>query len=426
MDDFDSRFPRYTDFSPAVPVWCLTPGVKNVIHRFFDTTPLSPSGRYLAVFQLPEKDEMPRPGDRCGIYVVDLLTGETKKVWETAGWEYQMGANINWGASDHQLIFNDVDTSCWEPHAVVLDPLTGAWRKLAGTVYHASPDGKFIVSADLRTMRRTQGGYGVILPDEKVPYRKGPADDDGVWLTEVATGKKRLVISIREAAERTLSSGRLAEYEAKEVYGFHTKWSPDGSRIMFSLRFFPDEKGRMFCSMYHYGDKLRYDVFSVRPDGSDLHLAVPAEQWDKGGHHTTWKPDGSGFTMNLRLDGKNVRICQCGYDGSGLAAIGSFTGSGHPSFAPGGRWGITDSYRFEPLAFDDGKTVPLRLFDLKSMTEQLLVRMDVKTPGDEKSIDFRLDPHPVWADHFRCMIFNGIFAGTRAVFCADMRKFQEN
>lgn len=422
MIPLDSSFPFYTNFAPAVPVRCLSPNVKNVIHRFFDTSPLSPSGRYLAVFQLPEKDDFPRPGDRCGIYVIDLPTGETKKVWETAGWEYQLGANINWGESDHQLIFNDVDTSCWQPHAVVLDPFTGVWRKLEGTIYHASPDGRFIVSANLRSMRRTQGGYGVILPDDRVPYYKGPVSDDGVWLTEVATGKTRLMISIREAAERTLTAERLTEYERKEVYAFHTKWSPDGSRLMFSLRFFPDEKGKMFCSMYHYGKGLRYDVFSIKPDGSDLHLAIPADQWDKGGHHTTWKPDSSGFTMNLKLDGKNMRICQCGLDGSGLSTIGSFAGSGHPSFHSDRRWGITDSYRFEPLAYNDGKTVPLRLFDLKELREKVLIRMDVKTPGDERSIDFRLDPHPVWADHFSAMFFNGMYNGVRAVFIANMEK----
>lgn len=239
MIDFDRNFPRYEDYSPEIPIWCLTPETPRVIHRFFDTSPLSPSGRYLAVFQLPEKDDIPCPGDRCDIFVTDLVTGETRKVWETAGWEYQLGANINWGGSDHQLIFNDVDTSCWQPHAVVLDPLTGDWRKLDGTVYHASPDGKYIVSANLRTMRRTQGGYGVILPDDQVPYYKGPVPDDGIWLTEVATGKTRLLISIREAAERTLTAERMAEYERKEVYAFHSKWSPDGSRIMFSFRFFP-------------------------------------------------------------------------------------------------------------------------------------------------------------------------------------------
>ncbi|MBR7103733.1 MAG: PD40 domain-containing protein [Lentisphaeria bacterium] len=419
MRDFDKNFPRYTAYSPKFPVWCLTGNFKNTIHRFFDTSPLSPSGRYLAVFQLPEKDDHPRPGDRGNIVLVDLSTGEGKIVWETAGWEYQLGANINWGSSDHELIFNDLDTQTWTPYAVVLDPLTGAWRKLEGTVYHASPDGKYIVSANLLTMRRTQGGYGVIVPDDRVPCYRGTTDEDGVWLTELATGKRRLLISIKEAAERAVSAKRLGEYAKSEVYAFHTKWSPDGSKIMFSLRFFPDEQGKRFYAMYHYGAGLRYDVFAIRPDGSDLSLVIPAEEWDKGGHHTTWKTDSSGFTMNLDLHRQGMRLCQCNLDGTGLETIGPFTGSGHPSFHPDGRWGVTDCYRFEALAYPDGNTVPLRLFDLHNMTEEVFVRLPVKTPGDDY-IDFRLDPHPVWADNFKLLFFNGMWNGYRAVFCADM------
>ena len=47
--------------------------------------------------------------------------------------------------------------------------------------------------------------------------------------------------------------------------------------------------------------------------------------------------------------------------------------------------------------------------------------MKIIDAGDDY-IDFRLDPHPVWTDHFKTMIFNGIYNGSRAVFCADMEK----
>ncbi|MBR2434200.1 MAG: hypothetical protein IKB22_01895, partial [Lentisphaeria bacterium] len=208
MIDFDLHFPRYIEDSPEVPIWCLTPHSNNIIHRFFDTRPLSPSGRYLAVFQLPDHDAIPKPGERGNVILVDLQTGNERIVWETAGWEYQMGANINWGTSDSELIFNDVDTTTWQPFGVVLDPLTGAWRKLEHTVYHVSPDGKYAVSSNLTAMRRTQGGYGVIVPAQLVPYYKGTTAEDGVWLTDIATGKTRLLISIREAAERTLTAER--------------------------------------------------------------------------------------------------------------------------------------------------------------------------------------------------------------------------
>jgi hypothetical protein len=53
------------------------------------------------------------------------------------------------------------------------------------------------------------------------------------------------------------------------------------------------------------------------------------------------------------------------------------------------------------------------------MTEQVFLRLPLKTPGDEH-IDFRLDPHPVWVNNFRQIIFNGMYNSSRAVFCADL------
>ena len=61
MPDLARRFPRYTDFDPLVPVWCVTPGKGRTIHRFFDSSPFSPSGRYMALFRLPQEDR-----DRAG------------------------------------------------------------------------------------------------------------------------------------------------------------------------------------------------------------------------------------------------------------------------------------------------------------------------------------------------------------------------
>jgi hypothetical protein len=130
----DSNFPRYLDFDPMVPVWCVTPNRTGCIHRFFDTAPISPSGRYLAVFQLPFEDRQPQPGDAGNVYIVDLETGEDRVVAETCGWETQMGANINWGASDHELFFNDVDTANWQPFAWRIDPLTGQRQRMERTV----------------------------------------------------------------------------------------------------------------------------------------------------------------------------------------------------------------------------------------------------------------------------------------------------
>ncbi len=90
-------FPRYLDCEPRIPVWDLTPDRPRCIHRFFDTSSISPSGRYLALFQLPFDDRQSELGEPVRVCIVDLDGGTIRDVAETCGWEPQMGANINWG-----------------------------------------------------------------------------------------------------------------------------------------------------------------------------------------------------------------------------------------------------------------------------------------------------------------------------------------
>ncbi len=70
--------------------------------------------------------------------------------------------------------------------------------RMEGTVCHASPDGRWLISANVTAMRKTQPGYGVRVPDEIVRRNIGPAADDGFYLTDTSTGKSRLLASIRD------------------------------------------------------------------------------------------------------------------------------------------------------------------------------------------------------------------------------------
>ncbi len=413
------RFPRYTQFEPLVPVWCVTPDTPRCLHRFFDTSPISPSGRYLAVFQLPFEDRLPQPGDVGGVRLVDLETGENRVLAETRGWEPQMGANLNWGGSDRELFFNDVDVQTWQPFAWKLDPLSGKRERLEGTVYHASPDGRWLISANMTTMRITQPGYGVPVPDAAVRRNIGPAEDDGFYLTDTATGKRRLRLSIAEALRRADPPVRIVDPDRHEIYGFHSKFNPQGDRLMLSLRWFPVMEPRPF-DMF----KLRY--FPVRfawivtglEDGP-LHCAIGPEQWEKGGHHATWFPDGRRISMNLNIDRKGLRFVQVNADGSGLRKILDETpGSGHPTVAPDGRHLLTDAYNREPMAFPDG-SVPLRWVDLETGGERTVVRIPTQQPCAESPM--RVDPHPAWDRTGRYVAFNGFVEGTRRVFVADMK-----
>jgi hypothetical protein len=412
-------FAQYKEFDPKVPVWCVTPERPGCIHRFFDTSPISPSGRYLAVFQILHEDRQPQPGDKGNVCIVDLETGEDRVVAETAGWEPQMGANINWGGSDHELFFNDVDTATWQPFAWKLDPLSGTRQRMEGAVYHASPDGKWLISANMTTMRRTQPGYGVCIPPEKMRRNIGPVEDDGFFLTDTTSGKTRLLVSIadllREADPPVLIENPLEQ----EIYGFHSKFNPQGNRLMLSLRWFATADEPRWNMFKLDQSAVRFAWATMKLDGSGKHCAVGPEQWIKGGHHATWFPDGQRISMNLNIDRDVLRFVQVNADGSELRKIlSSVPGSGHPTMHPNGTHLLTDTYTWEKTAFGDG-TIPLRWVNLKTGKEEAIVRINTQQPCEDSVM--RVDPHPAWDRTWRYVTFNGFVNGTRRVFLADMQ-----
>ena len=414
------RFPRYVDFDPKIPVWCVTPTRPGCIHRFFDTSPISPSGRYLAVFQLPFEDRPPQPGDAGQVCVVDLETGADRVVAATRGWEPQMGANINWGATDHELFFNDVDTDTWQPFAWKLDPLTGHRTRMEGTVYHASPDGRWLISANMTTMRKTQPGYGVCIPLEKMRRNIGPAETDGFILTDTTTGNARMLASIADVLRDAVPPVLIDAPAQQEIYGFHSKFNPQSNQVMLSLRWFPatDEARWNMFAIDH--SAVRFAWVTMGLEGGPKHCAVGPEQWEKGGHHATWFPDGKRISMNLNSDGDGLRFVQVNADGSGLSKMLDDTmGSGHPTVHPNGTHLLTDTYTWEQGFFGDG-TIPLRWVDRATGREETLVRINTQQPCKDSVM--RVDPHPAWDRTWRYVTFNGFVGGTRRVFVADLKE----
>jgi hypothetical protein len=403
-------FPRYALFAPAVPVNRVTPERSGMIHRFHDTSPFSPSGRYLALTRLAAEDRLPVPGDVAGIVVVDLESGDVRTVAETRGADTQLGAHVQWGADDHSLYFNDVDTSAWRPFGVRLDPTTGERRALAGTVYSVSSDGTKAASPCLLRTARTQAGYGVIVPPGHVPRNVGAPDDDGLYVTDTATGASTLLVSIARIFAEAFTPAERAFLGQGSFYGFHAKWNPQGTRLMFVLRWLAPAPVEMRLN----------NVITMNADGSDIRRPITDAQWSRGGHHPNWCPDGDRVLMNLNLNGDGLRLVSVRHDGADLRALSpSLPGSGHPTLHPDGTHVLTDAYVSEPLAFRDG-TTPIRWLDLPRGTETQLVRIRTQADFTGPRQELRVDSHPAWDREFRRIAFNACPSGKREVFVADL------
>ncbi len=385
----------------------------RMIHRFHDTSPISPSGKYIALFRIPFEDHYPVEGDFGEVVLIDLVSGKEETIAKSFGWEMQVGANVQWGLTDEELFYNQVDTTSWEAFTVLYNPLTRASRKIKGWTFMVSADGKKLVSHNLVNSVYAQSGYGVIVPEKLRTRHYGLTGDDGIFVTDVKSGKSKMVISLKELYEKAKPAAGVPDPENYQVYGFKAMWNPQATRIMTCMLFYPKDGGRR-----------KVAILTFRPDGSDVRTAVTTVQYAKGGHHMAWMPDGEHLSLNLNVndDKPGLEIVTVKYDGSGLKEVFN-PGSGHPSFHPKGLpLVVTDSYRDETsVTFDDG-FVPVRLLNTETGKETLIAR--VRVP-DVANKSFRLDAHPTWDRTGRFVIFNGYGDGSRGVYIADLQHFTE-
>lgn len=410
------KFPAYTEFGPHVPVHCVSPGLPGCIHRFYDSSPFSPSGRYIALTRLPFEDRLPRPGDAAEVVLVDLATGEAITAADTRGWDTQLGAQVQWGSDDRTLLFNDVDTGSWTPFGVRMDPLSGERHRLDGTIYAVSPDGRWSAGPCLRRMLRSQRGYGVVVPDDRVPVNRGASNTDGIYLTDLSSGAVRRLVSIAEIFEQAFPAGDRSKYARGDFYGFHVKWNPQGTRLLFVLRWIP----RTWLPWKRKKKYRRLNVITLDADGSNPRIAIPDTLWRKGGNHPNWCPDGEHVLMNLNSEGDGLRFARIGVGGAGLETLShAFRGSGHPTMHRDQDHILTDAYPHESVAYGDG-TTPIRWIDLRTSEETALLRIRTRSDFESREPALRVDPHPAWDREFRRIAFNACPDGRRQVFVAEL------
>ena len=377
------------------------------IHRFFDTSPISPSGKYIALFRFPDEGRSPRPGDVGHVVVLDLKSGKEVFSVPSRGWEMQLAANVQWGATDEHLFYNDVDPHTWDAYAVDMNFKTGESRRCAGTVFMVAPDGSNLLSYNLVKSRYAQVGYGVVVPDSVALRNVGPVADDGIYLTDLKTNTCKMIASISDIYRQSVPSIAVDHPEDYEYYCFQVKWNPQGTRLLTTIQWTP-----------RTGGDRRRAVITMLPDGTDIHTAITPDQWAKGGHHINWMPDGEHLSMNLNIDNKaGVEIISVRYDGTDLKQIYPI-GSGHPSADPTGRpLFVTDAYAGE-MSLPNGKT-PIRLIDLDRQSERNLAEIDLPPI---RNFEFRVDAHPVWSRDGKSVVFNALVDSTRSVYMVDVKK----
>lgn len=261
----------------------ITTGPKNHLFGYIGhvgTIPWNASGRYIVALRTEFVDRMPGPEDPAEIILLDTENDYAPRAVDTSrGWNVQQGTMLYWNPADpeNQFFFNDRDPGTGKVFCVLYDISEG--RRVREYRFEDTPvgnggvafDGKHFAAinyARMARLRRVTGYPGAWDWTEGV----SAPDDDGVFLVDVETGEKRLLVSFRTLAE-ALRRER-PEIDAMPLFINHTLWSRTGERLFFFARANFGKPGRLNAS------------FTIARDGSDLrrqqtHIGGHPE-WDAG------------------------------------------------------------------------------------------------------------------------------------------------
>ena len=255
----------------------ITSGPKNHFFGYIGhvgTIPWNASGRYIVALRTDFVDRMPDPDDDADVILLDTANDYAVRAVDTSrGWNVQQGTMLYWNPADpeNQFFFNDRDPETGKVFCVLYDIAAG--RRVREYRFEDTPvgnggvsfDGKHFAGINYARMARLRPVTGYPGAWDWTAGVSAP-EDDGVFLVDVETGEKRLLVSFRELAE-ALRRAR-PEIDSLPLFINHTLWSRSGERLFFFARANFGKPGRVNAS------------FTVRRDGTDLR----AQETHIGGH----------------------------------------------------------------------------------------------------------------------------------------------
>jgi hypothetical protein len=236
----------WADDSPfELKVDQITFGTK---HHFFGyigqcrTIPWNASDRYILGMEIEHIDRMPRADEAAVIILVDThQNNRIIRLDRTHAWNPQQGTMFYWNplAAETQFIFNDRDVKTGKVFAVLYDIEKRKRikefrdeRAPIGNGGFAQKGGAFLGINYGRLARlRAVTGYPDTLDWSK---QDNAPPNDGIFVVDINTGARRLLVSYRQMADKLASV--YPDIEDTALFINHTLWNRPGDRVYFFAR----------------------------------------------------------------------------------------------------------------------------------------------------------------------------------------------
>lgn len=214
----------------------ISSGPKHHLFGFHDLLATNGAGDLALSLEVEDINHPPLPGETCSSGIIPAEGGDFIPIHATHTWNYPQGARQQWIGRSDLFVCNDRDRDgrvrarvCDARKGVVVDTLQfpvhclDAEREVA---YWQDYDRLHMV-----------GGYGYTpFPSQKFPASlSGDLPmDDGLWMGDLKSGEKELLVSIRDVA----ACGEKRPVETGYPhYLTHPMLNPSGSRIAFLHRY---------------------------------------------------------------------------------------------------------------------------------------------------------------------------------------------
>lgn len=342
----------FTDRVTGRRVLQLTDSTERSVHGYYDLPPWSPTTGQIAFSSLA-------PGATGGdIYIMDRDGGNITHLASSRAMSANDGAMAQWAVDGRRVYFKDREDD--QPLIAWVEVGTGERGSYPGSLRMLSP------VDNLNAYHTNCGDY----PDHEIVRQR---EEHGVFVQDLDTGLSRRIVSV---ADCWRIHPRREEIAGWHLYVKHTKWSPDGTRLMF-----------VFTNEIRYAGKFAElprvkDVYVINADGTGL------KRVGEFGNHPLWHPNGTQILTNSPLEGRpgNSLVLLDAETGERQLAWDRIAGAGHPSFSSDGARIVLD-YVHGREGYGS-----LNLVDTKAGRVEHLVQVPVT---DHSHIGTHL--HPVWS-----------------------------
>jgi len=359
-----------------VPAQVLTDGPSHHWFGYYDKLEFDPTGRYVLAAQVDFEGRSPRPDDTIRVGMIDLQRGN---LWTELGtsvaWGWQQGCMLQFiPGSFSKVIWNDRQGDQFVCH--IKDIFTGEQKILPFPIYTLSPDGRAALSVDFERINDLRPGYGYSGITDPNKDELAP-EDAGIYLCDLKTSVKRLIISIAQMKQFPLKYTddlKFKDFDKEKHWFNHLLFNTNGSRFVFLHRWRTPTKANVggFGTFMYSSDIEGKDIRIVDGSGYTSHFI-----WRDNEHLMMWtKHTGKDGFFLYKDDGSDTAV----QEGDGI-----MTRNGHNSYLPGNEWILNDTYPDE----DRLQHVYLYHIPTKKRIPVGSFYLDTKYKGE-----WRCDTHP--------------------------------